>query len=126
MNADSLNPALAPERIARLPARPGEVAVVVGAGVSGEAAARLLTAAGLRVRLLESRPENVSAQVARISGVEIRSGEHSPEQFAGAALVVASPGVAPSVLAPLLESAFPQGGSPPLLGETELALALAD
>jgi UDP-N-acetylmuramoylalanine--D-glutamate ligase len=123
---------LSPDRIARLPVRPGELAVVVGAGVSGEAAARLLAAAGIRVRVLESRAENVSEkfrEYARPAGVEILTGEHSPEQFAGAALVVASPGVPARVLLALLEAAAPRGpsgGLPPLMGEMELALSLTD
>ncbi|MDR2077163.1 MAG: UDP-N-acetylmuramoyl-L-alanine--D-glutamate ligase [Desulfovibrio sp.] len=118
---------LAPDRIARLPLRPGELAVVVGAGVSGEAAARLLAAAGVRARLLERKAENIPArflEYARAGGVEILAGEHSPEQFAGASLVVASPGVPLSVLVPLLKAVPPP--APPLMGEMELALALAD
>jgi UDP-N-acetylmuramoylalanine--D-glutamate ligase len=101
--------------------------VVVGAGVSGGAAACLLAAAGLRVRLVDRREENISAELrtlAEAAGIEILWGEHCPEQFADAVLAVASPGVPGSVLAPLLKNApgGPAGGLP-LVGEMELALA---
>jgi UDP-N-acetylmuramoylalanine--D-glutamate ligase len=45
-------------------------------------------------------------------------GEHTPERFRGASLVVVSPGVPPAALAALSAGA----GNIPLIGETELAL----
>lgn len=104
----------------RTPVTPGRIAVVVGAGKSGEAAARLLGRLGARVRLLEKNPANVSpefAAEAREHGWEILTGPHAPEHFANAALVVPCPGVPLTVLRPLLE----QAGNPPLMAELELA-----
>ena len=116
-----------------LPVRPGDVAVVVGAGASGEAAARLLAGGGARVRLLDRKESNVSPVLrafAEEAGVEILCGEHSPEQFSGASLVVTSPGVPVHILRPLLEAAanMPEHtqaglGPIPLMGEMELALS---
>lgn len=103
------------------PIAPGELAVVVGAGESGAAAARLLAALGARVRLLEKNREHVSDEVRALAderALTLQTGEHSPEQFADAALVVTSPGIPLSVLQPLLTAA----GSPPLVAELELAL----
>lgn len=101
------------------PVKEGELAVVVGAGSSGAAAARLLAALGARVRLVDSNrvPENIRAMASE-KGIEILCAKHTPEQFYGASLVVCSPGVPLSALAPLLE----ESGNPPLIAETELAL----
>ncbi len=101
------------------PVKAGGLAVVVGAGASGLAAARLLTALGARVRLLDRKDfaDDVKA-LARDLGLELICGTHTTEQFAGADLVVTSPGVPLSVLRPLLEAA----GNPPLMAEMELAL----
>lgn len=102
------------------PVAAGELAVVVGAGSSGLAAARLLRALGARVRLLECNESAPPAAVslARSGGVTLLCGQHTPEQFHGSSLVVASPGVPLGTLAPLLA----KEGNPPLLAETELAL----
>lgn len=105
-----------------VPVRPGELAVVVGAGVSGLAAARLLDRLGARVRLLDKNETGVSRaarELAEARNMELVCGEHAPEHFAGASLAVTSPGVPVVSLPPLLERA---GGSIPLLAETELAL----
>ncbi|MDR2604406.1 MAG: UDP-N-acetylmuramoyl-L-alanine--D-glutamate ligase [Desulfovibrio sp.] len=111
-------PSILPGREA--PIAPGATAVVVGAGLSGFAAARLLAAWGARVRLLERNadPGQEVMERAREAGFELLLGEHTPEQFRGASLVVVSPGVPPATLAPLRAAA----GNPPLIGETELAL----
>lgn len=99
----------------------GDLVVVVGAGRSGMAAARLLHRMGARVRLLERKADGVPAdflQWAAASGVEIATGDHSPAQFEGARAVVPSPGMAVATLRPLL----PTGpDAPEVLAEMELA-----
>ncbi|MBT8762735.1 UDP-N-acetylmuramoyl-L-alanine--D-glutamate ligase [Desulfohalobiaceae bacterium Ax17] len=74
----------------------GHQAVVVGAGRSGLAAARLLTRLGAEVRLLEkdeSRFSKELKQLAEENGWALRFGEHKPEDFKGANLIILSPGV---------------------------------
>lgn len=103
------------------PVMPGDLAIVVGAGESGAAAARLLAALGARVRLLEKNPDNVQDEIRLLASqgiLELETGEHSPAQFQGAALVVVSPGVPLGVLRLFLQAA----GDPPLMSELELAL----
>lgn len=96
----------------------GDLAVVVGAGVSGLAAARLLAALGARVRLLERKDVPAAfEQEAAALGIEIIRGDHRAEHFAGARLVVPSPGVAAASLQPFLAA----GDPPEIMGETELA-----
>lgn len=79
----------------------GHTAVVLGAGTSGIAAARLLAKMGATVRVLE-KSEAAAAKIPADQGFEIRAGEHRPEHFAGADLVVLSPGIARSKVAALL------------------------
>ncbi len=101
---------------------PQTLAVIVGAGESGQAAARLLAHKGVRVRILERDSAGITPafqEEIRTSGMELLCGAHTPEQFSGADFVVTSPGVPLHVLAPFLTAA----GNPPLLGEMELALA---
>ncbi|WP_035065704.1 UDP-N-acetylmuramoyl-L-alanine--D-glutamate ligase [Nitratidesulfovibrio termitidis] len=99
----------------------GDLVVVVGAGRSGMAAARLLHRMGARVRLLERNADGVPADFVRWAadaGVEIATGDHAPAQFEGARAVVPSPGMAVATLRPLL----PQGpDAPEILAEMELA-----
>ncbi len=68
--------------------------LVVGAGVSGAAAARLLHTLGARVRVADS---GQSVQVDRLAGLEgkidLQLGPHHRGQFSDADLVVLSPGV---------------------------------
>ena len=74
----------------------GELAVVVGAGRSGKAAARLLLRQGARVRLLESNPQALDeAQAAALRAGRHRAGAGGTGTglFAGAGLVVPSPGL---------------------------------
>lgn len=76
---------------------PGCKAVVVGTGRSGQAAARLLHSLGASVRIVnmneESVPEPFRKTIAEC-GFETAFGPHTAEQFAGADVVVPSPGVA--------------------------------
>ena len=103
------------------PVAPGQLAVVVGAGESGAAAACLLAALGANVRLVEKNAAHVSDEIRSLAGsgaLELQTGDHDAGQFAGAALVVTSPGVPLGVLRPFLD----QAGNPPLMSELELAL----
>ena len=99
---------------------PGDFAVVVGAGLSGVAAAKLLHRMGARVRLVDRSAERIPVDFrawADSVGVDILCGEHAPEQFAGAKIVVPSPGVAASVIRAFL----PEKETPLIMSETELA-----
>ncbi len=102
----------------------GERAVVVGAGVAGSSAARVLAAEGAVVRVTETRPEPelAAAPALRAQGIEILAGGHDPSHLDGATLVVTGPGVAES--APVLAWARERGL--PLWGEMELGARLAD
>ncbi|MGE4296396.1 MAG: UDP-N-acetylmuramoyl-L-alanine--D-glutamate ligase [Desulfovibrionaceae bacterium] len=99
----------------------GLLAVVVGAGASGRGAARLLHTAGASVRVLERNPQPLAepfASFVRENTIEVLHGEHTPEQFAGAAMVVLSPGVPVRTIAPFL----PTGdAAPEIMAELELA-----
>lgn len=99
----------------------GELAVVVGAGRSGRAAARLLSREGARVRLLDRNAAALSPEQTaslRKLGVDVRLGEHSPEQFEHAAFVVPSPGMPAAKLRQYLGHGQ---GAPEVLAEMELA-----
>jgi UDP-N-acetylmuramoylalanine--D-glutamate ligase len=94
--------------------------VVVGAGSSGSAAARLVRRMGGRVRLLERNPEAVRPEVeswARFCGAELSTGEHGPQQFADADSVILSPGIPKRAVSGLL----PQDREVPVYSELELA-----
>jgi UDP-N-acetylmuramoylalanine--D-glutamate ligase len=83
----------------------GHHAVVVGAGRSGIAAARLLAALGAATRLVERNERGVTPKVRDLAlelGWELRTGEHTSEDFAGADLVVLSPGVPPASISALI------------------------
>lgn len=110
-------PQLAPGM--RPPIQQGELAVVVGAGESGIAATKLLKAVGARVRLLEKYPDRISESLRALADegrLEIVTGDHFPEHFHGAALVVTSPGVPVSFLAPMVSDGTE------IIAELELAL----
>ncbi len=103
------------------PITAGDKVVVVGAGSSGTAAVKLLVALGASVLLVDAKAESISdelASYAKHNGVCIETGEHSAQQFAGAKLVVTSPGVPLPPLHTLLATV----GNPPLIGEIELGL----
>lgn len=100
------------------PVTPGMKAVVVGAGSSGQAAAELLHALGASVRVVDRSEEKVSADFRKVIdrlGFETAFGEHTAEQFAGAQLVIPSPGVAVLRIAQFLPS------DAVVMAETELA-----
>ena len=106
----------------------GELAVVVGAGRSGLAAARLLSREGARVRLLDRNADALSTEQAaalRKLGVAVRLGDHSPEQFEHAAFVVPSPGMPVAKLARYLGDVT-RPGAPEVLAEMELAWRYLD
>ncbi|NIA05916.1 MAG: UDP-N-acetylmuramoyl-L-alanine--D-glutamate ligase, partial [Proteobacteria bacterium] len=96
-------------------------AVVVGLGASGLAAVRFLHGLGLRVSVSESRPETGIAEsdlaLLRRLGVALESGGHTTGFFAGAGLVVPSPGVPLDL--PVLEYVAAQGAA--IVGELALA-----
>jgi UDP-N-acetylmuramoylalanine--D-glutamate ligase len=92
----------------------GHTAVVLGAGASGIAAARLLVKMGASVRVLEKN-EASAAKVPADMGITVCAGEHEPEHFSGADLIVLSPGIARSKVAKLL----PEGVQ--VVSELELA-----
>lgn len=97
---------------------PGPEALVLGAGVSGLAAARYLLSLGRRVLVADSRPESriPAAASLRSLGASLRTEGHPPELLAGKALVVTSPGVPPRT--PILRAA--RGAGIPVWGELEL------
>ncbi len=98
----------------------GHTAVVVGAAVSGQAAARLLAVLGASVRLLDRNPEAVTPerrQDLEAQGVEVHLGPHTSEHFSGANMVVLSPGIPVAKMQTFL-SACPAAQ---VLSELELA-----
>ena len=98
--------------------RPGAQAVVVGAARSGLAAARLLAALGLKVRIVDLKePVPEVAKECAAQGWDFVSGAHEPAQFSGAAVIVPSPGVPlPKIMAHLTPAQRQM-----LVGEMELA-----
>jgi UDP-N-acetylmuramoylalanine--D-glutamate ligase len=98
----------------------GTKAAVVGARISGRAAARLLVRLGASVRVLEKKERNLDGafvEWAAENRVEVVTGEHSAEHFAGLDMIVLSPGVPRAAIAPML----PRGESPEIIAEMELA-----
>ena len=81
----------------------GHMGVVVGAGKSGVAAARLLDFMGARVRLVDANPAASPDALGDIRDkVDFRTGPHDAAQFSDADIVVLSPGVPLRKLAPFL------------------------
>jgi UDP-N-acetylmuramoylalanine--D-glutamate ligase len=99
----------------------GERAVVVGAGVAGSAAARVLLAEGATVRVSESATARPGLSELRAEGIEVLEGGHATGHLEGATLVVSSPGVPPR--AEILIWAGERGI--PVWGEMELGARLA-
>ncbi len=71
----------------------GERFLVVGLGVAGRAAARVLAEEGTSVRVTEERPDVPAVEEFRSLGVEVLTGGHDPAHLDGVTAVVASPGV---------------------------------
>ncbi len=103
--------------------RPGERALVVGLGRSGQATARYLTGQGLVVRAIDRLPagELVEAldEVSELPGVETRTGGYDETALEGCSLVCASPGVPWDD--PLLEAA--RARAIPVTSEIDLFLS---
>lgn len=108
----------------RLP-MPGERAVIVGAGRSGRAAAKMLRGHGVRVRLLDKNQDALSiAQKEDLldSGVELCFGPHRPEDFSDASFVIPSPGMPIAALGEFL----PKKSQAEIISEMELAWRFLD
>ncbi|HSL68308.1 MAG TPA: UDP-N-acetylmuramoyl-L-alanine--D-glutamate ligase, partial [Actinomycetota bacterium] len=71
----------------------GDRVLVVGLGVAGRAAARVLAEEGAEVRVTEERAEAAGEREIRELGVEVLTGGHEPWHLDGVTAVVASPGV---------------------------------
>lgn len=102
------------------PVRKGALAVVVGTGRSGMAAARLLHHLGATVRVLDSNEAKVSdafRALAAECGFDCRYGAHTTEQFAGAEVLVPSPGVPVASLMSYLDA----DNMPEIMAEIDLA-----
>lgn len=114
-----------PENICGRRPHPGDLAVVMGAGRSGIAATHLLLARGARVRLLEREAAVISDKVRgqlHGLGAEIITGEHKPEHFENAALVVPSPGIPVSKLESFINAdGRVNAREPEIVAEMELA-----
>lgn len=98
-------------------------ALVVGLGISGVDACRLLLAKGVAVRAHDkaSRQELAFRLAELPPDVELYLGEVGPEVLAGVDVVVVSPGVSPNL--PLLQAAWQQGLE--VIPEVELAFRYA-
>src|SRR6266850_1588031 len=90
---------------------------VAGAARSGLAAAELLARRGAHVTLSETRAELPEAEQLRSLGVTLELGGHVRDTFAGADVVVLSPGVPPDLA--VLQAARDRGV--PVIAEIELA-----
>jgi UDP-N-acetylmuramoylalanine--D-glutamate ligase len=95
----------------------GQRVVVVGAARSGVAAAELLARRGARVTLTDRKPALDQGPALQAQGIALALGSHDAGLFAGADLVVTSPGV------PLDQPAFDAARTAgvPIVGELELA-----
>jgi UDP-N-acetylmuramoylalanine--D-glutamate ligase len=98
-----------------------ERAVVVGLGVAGGAAARVLAEEGARVLVSEARAGVQPPADLAALGVTVAAGGHDPAHLDGATVVVLSPGVTPR--APIV--GWARERDLPLWGELELGSRLA-
>lgn len=94
----------------------GKRVIVVGLGKSGISAARLCQRRGARVLGTDAAPAEKLPQELAELGIELVVGGHGGVDFAGADLIVVSPGVPPL---PALDEAERAGV--PVIGEMELA-----
>ena len=102
----------------RPPDLAGQSVVVVGAGKSGVAAARLLVARGAKVALVDHKPETEWArEAAEVRGIHRFGGERFEQGLEGVGLIVVSPGVSPALEA--FDAVRRRGV--PMIGEVELA-----
>jgi UDP-N-acetylmuramoylalanine--D-glutamate ligase len=99
----------------------GEHAVVIGAGIAGSAAARVLVAEGATVLVSEAGSAGRAAEDLGALGVQVLDGGNLPEHLDGATLVVPSPGVPPhaDILGWARERRLP------VFGEMELGARIA-
>ena len=88
--------------------------LVLGAGISGQAASRLLGRLGMEHRIYDRRADALEGAH---PGAETACGEWDPSVLAGVSLVVASPGFMPHV-APLTDA---RAAGIPIWSEVELA-----
>ena len=95
----------------------GQTVLVVGAARSGVAAARLLARRGAATTLTDRKPQIPEEAELRAAGVRLELGGHVMASFAGASLIVMSPGVPPD----LPEVARARAAGVPVIGELELA-----
>ena len=88
----------------------GQRVVVVGAARSGVAAAELLVRRGAQVTISDVKPAIDAADDLRAQGIALELGGHAAATFAGADLIVASPGV--KLDQPVLDAARDQRACP--------------
>ncbi|NDV25444.1 UDP-N-acetylmuramoyl-L-alanine--D-glutamate ligase [Desulfovibrio sp. JC010] len=95
----------------------GRLAVVAGAGRSGLAAARLLHKLKATVRIVDSN-ENLNTDILDgLDNTELMTGPFCEEQFAGADVIVASPGIPARKIVPFIGN-LPERA---IISELELA-----
>jgi UDP-N-acetylmuramoylalanine--D-glutamate ligase len=101
-----------------------ERVIVVGAGVSGSAAAQVFSEEGARVTVTDLRPEEELEHAAelRAADLSIAAGGHDPSMLEDSTLLYVSPGVAPD--APIV--GWARERSIPIWGELELGARLCE
>jgi len=101
----------------------GKKTIVVGAGISGQSAARFLARQGAEV-VLNDLSDLDRLKDLKDEGVRLEGGGHRPELFCGKDIVVLSPGVPPQALKRALAQAA--GGGAEIISEIELASRFID
>ncbi len=98
-------------------------AIVVGTGISGQSAVKLLHHYNAKIRILDNNPnalENLPADFLlfiKENQIEIILGEHAKEHFLDFDIVIPSPGAQAAQLIPL----FSEENPPQIIAETEFA-----
>lgn len=106
----------------------GKHAIVVGAGVSGQAASRLLLTLGARVTVIDERPDSVKPEFTafmQANNITFLGEALSACHFDNCDLVITSPGVPYTRLASLVHKSLTdlsQPQKPVIMAETDLAL----